>query len=122
MLNFGTEHIPGAASVHPFSQVLSFLVHLQEKQDLAAAMQSAVAKFEAESDAFVAAHNLDKLSLGDAKMNKELALCDASLADSKKKIRLHTEQAENLKQQTMQLINSLEETAEELKGRSAIHV
>ena len=84
-------------------------------------MLLAVASFEAESDAFVAAHNLDKLKLGDAEMVNELALCNASLADSKRKIRLHTEQAENLKQQTMQLTNSLEEAAEELKGRSPLH-
>ena len=84
-------------------------------------MRSAVARFEAESDAFVATHNLDKLSSGDAEKNRELALCNASLADSKKKIWLHTEQAENLKQQTMQLTDSLEEAAEELKGRSPIY-
>ena len=82
-------------------------------------MRSAVEEFEAESDAFVAAHNLDKLSLGDAEMNIELAVCNASLADSKRKIRLHTEQAENLKQQTMQLTTSLAEATEELKGREA---
>ena len=100
--------------------MLRSLVHLQKEQDLAEAMKSAVATFEAESDAFFAAHNLDKLSLEDTEMNRELAVCNASLADSQANIRLHTEQAKNLRLQTTQLAKAIEEAAEYLKGKRPV--
>jgi chromosome segregation ATPase len=79
-------------------------------------LQSEVAAFEAECDAFDTTFNLDKLTLEIGKISGNLAVCHASSADSANKIQLHKQRAESLQQRAKQLTKSLEEANEELKG------
>jgi len=83
---------------------------------LADVLESEVAAFEAECDAFATTFNLDKLNLESGEIGEKLAVCHASSANSADKIQLHKQHAERLQQQARQLTKLLEEANAELNG------
>lgn len=107
---------PFPRSLRSLYVVKDTILCAQEEQILADLLESEVAAFEAECDAFATTFNLDKLNLESGEISEKLAVCHASSANSADKIQLHKQHAEGLQQQARQLTKLLEEANEELNG------